>query len=240
MRTELTVKFMNEFSYEKPSYSGWGSETHYIYKFAAEDGSVYVWKTTKVLHGLKETPEGEYGYMIDKNGKEWSFVCVNKGDVIRIAATIKGESEYKGEKQIEINRVKVLDVVHKGKTKEERIKEKRQEQLNSLAGQDIVWTMPYKQYKERYSDCETLAGSFRSAEETKDVAVIGVIIREGRLKNSGVRGKHYSGYQFIYKLDGTEYKEVFRAVSEYTALKQLKKKHPDATDITYGQIFHYI
>ena len=115
----------------------------------------------------------------------------SQGDVIRISASVKGVEDYKGTTQTVIQRVKVLEVISK------YVDVKSAKQLESLSENDFVWHMKYSQYKEHYSDCETIVGSYNSQYKT-----IGVIIREGRLKNSGTRGMHYSGYQFRL-LDGS-------------------------------------
>ena len=46
--------------------------------------------------------------------------------------------------------------------------------------------MKYKAYKEHYSDCETVYDSYDKGNKS-----IEVIIPEGRMKNSGVRGKKF-------------------------------------------------
>ena len=106
---------------------------------------------------------------------------------------------------------------------------KAQEQINSLKGEDLVWTMPYKQYKEHYSDCETVVGSYDNHEKENMHSrryyppTITVIIREGRLKNSGVRGEHYSGYRM--ENERGEW-ITYRAVKEENALKRVSKDFP--------------
>ena len=122
----------------------------------------------------------------------------SKGDVVRISASVKGVEEYKGTAQTVIQRVKVLEVISK------YTEVKSAKQLETLSENDFVWSMPYSQYKNHYSDCETIAGSYNSRYKTIDV-----IIRDGRLKNSGTRGMHYSGYQFRLSDGG---KICFRAV----------------------------
>ena len=53
---------------------------------------------------------------------------------------------------------------------------------------------------------------------------IKVIIRKGRLKNSGVRGEKFSRYAFILE-DGT--RRVFRAICYDNAEKRLRKEYPN-------------
>jgi hypothetical protein len=95
--------------------------------------------------------------------------------------------------------------------------------------------MPYRQYKEHYSDCETVIDSYEDRNGNK---VIKVIIREGRLKNSGVRGKHFSGYEVEFKDEnGKKARCTFRAVCEDNVMKQWKKLFPNCTDAEVVAIF---
>lgn len=238
---EVTVKGI--FSYEAPAY-GYGYETRYIYNMQGTDGTTYVWKNTTSLLGYEEVTdsEDEY-YSINAKGEKIKWNRVNKGDVIAISATVKGEDEYKGEKQTIVNRVKVHGRTFKAKTPEEIEAEKKakreqekQEQLDSIKENDIVQRMPYKQYKEHYSDCETIIDSYECRNGRSTIVVI---IREGRLKASGVRGKHFMGFQFFFELNGEETSWTFRAVSEENALKQLAKAFKNATNIRAGEIFYY-
>lgn len=204
-RVEISVEMKGIHSFQCATYTGYGTETRYIYNMIAADGTVYVWKTTAVMQ-VEEEP-------------------VNTGDKLVIIATVKGTSEYKGQPQTELSRVKVKERSFRGKTWEEIQREKEmardrraQEQRDSLTGKDFIWRMPYKQYKEHYSDCETVVGSY-----TRDgyVPSIEVIIREGRLKASGVRGEHFSGYI----LENEEGKHVgYRAVCEENAIRRAEKE----------------
>ena len=102
-------------SFERPSF-GYGMETVHIYKISAEDGKVYVWKTTSAM--VMEIPyTGKEGYhnFEDRKGNPIDYTLPNKGDTVTVTASIKGESEYKGEKQTEIQRVKVTDIIRKEK-----------------------------------------------------------------------------------------------------------------------------
>ena len=87
--------------------------------------------------------------------------------------------------------------------------------------------MPYKQYKEHYSDCETVIDSFETHRDRP--ATIKVIIREGRLKASGVRGQHF--YWFVFEItEGDEkFESSYYAVSEKNAEKRCIKEFPEAT-----------
>ena len=79
--------------------------------------------------------------------------------------------------------------------------------------------MLYRRYKQHYSDCETVRGTYDENDRT-----IEVIVPEGRMKNSGVRGQRFHGYE-IYFVDDKGRKGFvsYRAVSKENALKQHKK-----------------
>lgn len=207
-RVDMRVKLVGEYQYDRQKYAGYGYETVNIYKMADDNGNIYVWKTTSWLV-FNDEP-------------------INRGSVIVIAATVKGESEYNGEKQTEINRVKVKEVIEMGKSweqiqaeREQAREAKRAEQLASLKGEDFVWTMPYKQYKERYADCETVIDSF--VRPRFGGCYIDVIIREGRLKASGVRGKHFHSYRLVWEEEDGRHTGAFVAVDYEHAEAQFHK-----------------
>lgn len=235
-RIEAVVTMKGIYSYERAAYT-YGTETAYIYNMEAEDGTVYVWKTTAFMtEKVRVADDANSGYSeIDAKGRKWTYEKINKGDVIRIKATVKGQGEYKGQPQTELTRVKVVERTFKAETWEE-IQAKREaekaakakEQRDSLNGEDFIWTMTYKQYKEHYSDCETVVGSFNNHEKENArrqrhffPATISVIIREGRLKASGVRGEHYSGYR-LQNAEGEQV--VYRAVKEENAIRRAEKE----------------
>lgn len=239
-RIEIIVTMKGIYSYERPAY-GYGTETAYIYNMEYEDGTLYVWKTTALL--CEKFLDEEHGWDIDKQGRKWNYSKINKNDIIRITASVKGESEYKGQPQTELTRVNVVERLFKAETWEEiqarREAERAAEaeaQMNSLKGEDFIWRMPYKQYKDHYSDCETVKGSF---DRNRHGCFISVIVREGRLKASGVRGEHYSGYEFSFEEGGKTYKTCYRAVKEENALRRLQKDFPEATNIQPGRIYTY-
>ena len=225
-RIQIEVTMQGIYSYERPAY-GYGTETAYIYNMVDENGKVYVWKTTTYMGIEVEDPNGHF---TSKRGKTYEFYKINKNDKIVITASVKGESEYKGQPQTELTRVKVKERTFEAETWEQaqaRKAAKAQEQLDSVKGGDFIWTMSYRQYKEHYSDCETVTGSYNSHEEEsmrshrRIPATIDVIIREGRLKNSGVRGKHYSGYRLRNK-NGEQV--VYRAIKEENAIRRAEKE----------------
>ena len=200
-RIEKEVTFLKEASYERKSFSGYGYETVYIYKMTDGD-TLYIWKTTSHL---------KYEVVTDDDVKMY---FPQRGDVIRIKATIKGETEYNGEPQTEINRVKVVDVVLKYK------EVKYAEQMNSLGKGDHIWhNMPYKQYKTAYSDCEVVIDSYTSYDDRP--ATVDVIIRAGRLKESGTRGQKFA----YYCLENNEGRvHTYKAIDEDHALKRAEKE----------------
>ena len=212
-RINLTLTLVGEFKFN--SYFGYRTIENTVYKMQDEDGNVLVWKTSSGILGIDVL--NEQGDMIGFNG-------VHRNDRFTCKATVKEIGEYKGEPQTVLTRVKVLSIDH-APTKREIDEQKAQEQLDSLGDGDIVWRMPYKQYKEHYSDCETVAGSFDNGEQYHTrTATIKVIIRAGRLVPSGTRGKFYSGYEFT---NGQGGKVVYRAVSEENALRRCEKEFPD-------------
>lgn len=246
-RVQIAVEMKGVYSYEAPAY-GYGYETRYIYTMLGEDGKTYVWKTTAFMTvDVPYTGKPGGHYWEDRKGNPVDKLPINKGDKIVIKATIKGEDEYNGQPQTELTRVVVVERTFKAKTPEEIEAErkaaneaKKQEQLDSICGGDFIWKMPYKQYKEHYSDCETVVDSFKPASDYGRIpATVEVIVREGRLKASGVRGKHYRGFMFSFVYNGKETRQTFRAVSEETALKQLNKYFKGATDVECVHIYQY-
>lgn len=201
-RIEKEVTMVKESSYERKSFSGYGYETVNIYKLS--DGeTTYVWKTTSSLV-----------YEVVNENDDVEMYFPKRGDIIRIRATVKGESEYNGEKQTEINRVKVVGVVLK-------YKEMRYaEQMESLQDGDYIWhNMPYKQYKSNYSDCEIVVDSFTRYDDKP--STVDVIIRVGRLKNSGTRGERFA-YYLLESDDGRL--QTYKAVCEDNAIKRAEKE----------------
>lgn len=240
-RIEITVTVTRIYETSRAAFGGYKSESFYIYTFADEAGQVYVWKTT-AFAGLESEDPAE-GWII-RGDTKYRFDGLNKGDVITIRATVKGQSEYKGQPQTEISRVKVLSRSVRGKTyaelqaeREAEREHQKQEQLAGLAPGDWIWhRMPYKQYKDHYADCETVLDSF---DRQNGNAYVDVIIREGRLKYSGTRGRHYAGYEYIWTEDGHEMRQAFYAISEETAYRRLLREHPTAEDIKAGQVYRY-
>lgn len=207
-KVELSVYLTGKYTYT----TCFGATT--IYKLVDADNKdrVFVWKTSTSL--CKET--------VDADGKV-KYDFVSKNDLATIKATIKAFSEYKGESQIELTRVKLLDVKH-AITKEELEAQKKEEQISKLEDGDRIIKMGYKQYKEHYSDCETVAGSFVRYED--GYSDIQVIVKAGRMKASGVRYQHFAGYE-VTNEEGTFI--TYRAVSEENAIRRADKEYPGHT-----------
>ena len=80
--------------------------------------------------------------------------------------------------------------------------------------------MKYRQYKTSYSDCDTMPNSYDKATKT-----IEVLIPDGRIKNSGVRGESYKHLWF----NGTDNKTgkpvriCIKAICVQNAIKRLPK-----------------
>lgn len=210
--------------YEYQTRFGWLTQYHHIYTMVDSEEHVLVWRTTSIM-----------GYEADE-----AWHSINRGDIIKISATVKEHGEYKGQEQTEVQRLKVLERVFKAQTPEERAEAKRlereakkQEQLDSIREGDYIWRMPYRQFKEHYADCETVIDSYQKVPRGTDT--IEVIIRSDRLKASGVRGKHFSGYC----LENEEGKRcTYRAVSEENAIRQALKEFPEHT-WECVKIYHY-
>ena len=239
-KIKVEVTMANIYKYEAPAF-GYGYETRYIYTMQDQDGTVYVWKTATWMHiDVYEGVNQKKANFFDRRGNAYEPQGICKGDKVVITATVKGQGEYKGQPQTELTRVKVVERTYNAKNELTQKKESRKaEQLDSLKGEDFIWEMPYRQYKEHYSDCETVIDSYNDHNGMYP-ASIKVIIREGKLKNSGVRGQHFSGYEFFFvDTDGKKARICYRAVCEENAMKRLYKEFPEAKQVTPGKIYMY-
>ena len=214
-REKVKVEIIGKYSYERQAYVPWETEVVSIYKMLKDDGEILVWKTTGGLGNWKTviTPKGQH---------RSEYEGANKGDKVVIQYTVKEQSEYKGEPQTIVTRVKLVEIIEKGPSweeiqeqKEAERQKKKEKQLASIKDGDMIYNMPYRQYKEHYADCETVIGSYNSVRNDIDV-----IVRAGRLKASGVRFKRFSHWCFENE-KGEKY--LFYAVSKENAEKQLKK-----------------
>ena len=218
-RIELEVKLIKENSFK--SYFGFNEITT-IYTMEDADGNVFVWKTSSYLKLDTENSRGDIVADLPR-----------RGDRITLKATVKEHNEYKGTRQTVLIRVKVTAISH---AKAELDAARASEQLASLKEGDVIWRMPYKRYKDHYSDCETIAGSYRDGRTHGGYASIEVIIRAGRLVPSGVRGKHYSGYIFEAE---NGMKAGYYAISEETARRRLLKDYPESQNWPCVKIYNY-
>lgn len=217
------VTLINEFEFTNTYYR----TTTYTYIMKDDEGNVLVWKTTSTLG---------FNY-INGNGHE-RYDVIRKGDTLHIEGKVKEHGEYKGTKQTVLTRCKFSLIAHKP----DEVALKREQQMQTLAEGDEIWEMLYKQYKEHYSDCETVSGSFDNHPDSRGVPTghptIKVIIRAGRLKKSGVRGQHYKGFEFTTDDGG---KVCYRAISEETARKRMKKEFPNRNTTVWEctKIYNY-
>lgn len=83
----------------------------------------------------------------------------------------------------------------------------------------MIINMSYRQYKQHYSDCATIQGTYNAGTKTIDVDV-----PEGRQKKSGVRGQRFYTYHFIAIYQGKRIRLGYRAVCKENALKQHRKE----------------
>ena len=230
MRSELIVKLLGVYHYEKTPFCGYGVEYHNIYKMS-DDNNIYVWDTTTDMTvDVPYTGREGHHYHTDRKGNPIERVVVNSGACLKIRCTIIGDNDYKGEKQVKVNRVKVVELICNGKSEDEIEEERRKKdedilnsQMASLNEGDQVLSMTYANYKKHYSDCEKVRGSFTVI---NGVARISVIVRKGRMVNSGVRGKSFRSYTICFKLESVPHKANFRAVSYENAVKQCRKLYP--------------
>lgn len=83
-----------------------------------------------------------------------------------------------------------------------------------------IETMLYRRYKQHFADCEVVAGSYDKKNKT-----IEVMLPDGRLKPSGVRGKtyHYMEFHGIEQGTGRAVRCTIKAVSRDNAVKRLAR-----------------
>lgn len=221
----ITIEVTYKKRFEYTTYYTYYGESHNIFKMEDADGNVLVWNTT--------------GWLQDKKFVAENGMChpIWEGSKVLLTATVKEHSEYKGTKQTVVSRPKftLIELAKSpdeiAREREEAAKQKRDDQLASIAEGDIIREMPYRQYKAHYADCETVIDSYNAKYST-----VQVIIRNGRLKPNGTRDEHYSGYEFTAN-DGS--KVCYRAISEETARKRLMKEHPDDREWECTEIFDY-
>lgn len=81
-----------------------------------------------------------------------------------------------------------------------------------------VETMLYRRYKQHFSDCDTVAGSYDKEHKT-----IEVFLPDGRLKPSGVRGQTFRWMEFagVENATGREVRCTIKATCRENAIKRL-------------------
>lgn len=230
----LTVKavYKKSFEYVDYKFSYYGT-THFIHTFEDAEGNVIVWKSTNTVFEINDGKENP--------NRKGDTEVITKGSTVELTGTVKDHSTYKDTEQTVVTRCK-FKMIERAKTADEIRQEKAEAQKASIGENDLVWEMPYRQYKEHYSDCETIIGSYDSHEDSRgnctSAPTIKVIIREGRLKNSGVRGEHFYGFRFAPSAD-SEGGVTYRAVCEENARKRFLKDHPDREDWVLARIYNY-
>ena len=94
------------------------------------------------------------------------------------------------------------------------------------------YRMKYIQYKKHYADCQTVPGTYDKTTKT-----IVVIIPEGRMKKSGVRGQRYNYYRFngVNQTTGKSVEVTIKAICGENAIKQLHRDYDKNIkwDLTY-------
>lgn len=82
--------------------------------------------------------------------------------------------------------------------------------------------MSYRKYKQAYSDCKTVPGSYDAGAKT-----ILVLIPEGRMKKSGVRGEKFKYMRFTGTdtETGKNVSVIIKAINVDTATRQLQKNY---------------
>lgn len=80
--------------------------------------------------------------------------------------------------------------------------------------------MPYRNYKKHYADCETVWGSYDKVAKS-----IIVLIPDGRMKKSGVRGERYHYYSFEGVEDGKKVRTTIKAICLENAQKRLLRDY---------------
>lgn len=211
-RITVSATYKKCFEYTDYKFSYYGT-THYTHIFEDCGGNVIVWKSTNLPEWI--------------DGDEFKFIP--EGSLVELTGTVKDHGNYKDTEQTVVARCK-FKLIGLAKTEREIDREQAEAQIASIGENDFVWEMPYRQYKEHYSDCETIAGSFDRHEDSSGISqrapTIEVIIRDGRLKNSGTRGKRFRAYSFTNE-SGEIIIPPYRAVSEENARKQLARDFPN-------------
>ena len=85
-KLEVIVTFIQRYTYEIPSYRGWGTDHMAINVFRDDNGNCFIWKSTSAYFNVAE------------------------GSKIKLKGTVKEHSTYKGTKQTLLQRCKVEEL----------------------------------------------------------------------------------------------------------------------------------
>lgn len=91
-RIERVVTYLGCDSYERRSFSGYGTDTVNIHRFADAEGNLLIWKTTAYLTYYDDTED--------------NWLTFYAGDRLILHGTVKSHDEYRGTKQTILNRCK--------------------------------------------------------------------------------------------------------------------------------------
>jgi len=219
-RIEATVTVTGHFTYDAPAFGApWKNERHHIWKMVSDDGTLYVWKTTS-----------------------WPGKLA-KGDVIKIAASFKCMKEYNGVMETEVSRVKVIEKLFdaeadreaKRLAKEAAKEAAKKALLDSVTDGDEIITMGYRRYKEHYADCETVPDSYKENVDRRGFRIseptIDVIVRAGRMKASGTRGKNFATWIIEGELNGETVRRYVYAICPDNAKARVVREIPGIINV---------
>lgn len=95
-RIERVVTYLGRSSYERRSFSGYGTDIVNIHRFADDEGNLLVWKTTAYLERIDE---------------EGFLAFIEHGTRVTLRGTVKAHDEYRGTKQTVLSRCKVAEAI---------------------------------------------------------------------------------------------------------------------------------
>ncbi|MDO5785554.1 MAG: hypothetical protein Q4P20_10885 [Eubacteriales bacterium] len=89
--------------------------------------------------------------------------------------------------------------------------------------------MPYRIYKQSYADCDTIPGSYDKSNKTVEV-----IVPDGRMKPSGVRGQKFCTIWLHVGNDAEHtFEQGFRAVSTRNAIRQARRQYKYVQEVAH-------
>lgn len=167
MKKTVAVEMVNEIVKVNVAYT-------YVSKF---DGNYNIFYCFENMDGIN--------YVFNsKCPLEFSNEPIAKGDEIYISFTKKGVTEYKGQEQVKIAKVEIKDRIYREDRWEEIRERKRQEKIEfykekemrqrlSITPLDTVKRVSYKVYKNKFSECETIANSYDDVSRTIEIIIRG-------------------------------------------------------------------